>query len=208
MFCTKCGKLTFGNDTLCQSCGGGGAAQPKPETPKAAVGVGAELPKNSGAKAVEPPVYTDGVNPIADSSSPAVSYQGVLPKIAVAPSRPSGRRLGLGGGIAAEIFAVLSLLSSIITFLIMVAGLAASDYVDPTEAASFRSDWFLTFALCLSFTLPFFILTIVFAKKSIRCFKASGSPKPIATLILGIDAFTSVPATASFMLLSLFTMMI
>ncbi len=111
-----------------------------------------------------------------------ISYAVPQPEVSNAPDR-ANRRYGLGRAIAANVISFVSVMFAVVALFFTVVAITG---VDP-ELDDFG--WsMLTIGILFTFVaLVTAIISIVLGIKSIICFKKV-TPRPIATLILGINA--------------------
>lgn len=96
---------------------------------------------------------------------------------------PNNRKYGLGRAIAAQILATVSVFVGIIALYAVVFSLVGfSEEVEELGIPALLFGFFSTVG-CIAMS----IIAIVLGVKSIKCFKKR-TPRPIATLILGISS--------------------
>ena len=186
MFCSKCGKKLNYAAIICNECLQGKAPC---------------IDENSGAQEVGDNFYTDlnflekdgGIvaESMAERSEDALviatpeSEENAMLEENDAPKSKGSRTVGLGNAIASAtlgyvgcIFGIYGILFSWLMFIMYYGSDSAEDYAEYLPIGY----WGIILVV-VSFILT--VVALVKAIKSIRVFKKS-SPKPIATLILGL----------------------
>ena len=205
MFCTKCGKKIDYEASVCNECAGVGQwfnadAQPAPEVKVEAeqeINVNNDF-NNAANQNANNGFYTaPNTNPYANQNyntqynqgydnSYNQSYnttytQGYTNTYAPAPEKPKGsRKAGLKGAITAAVLSTLGFSFSYAAELVVTEATLISD----SDVAMISAIVGIPFAIA---GLIMSIIGLVKGAASIKVFKAS-SPKPIATLILGIES--------------------
>ena len=95
---------------------------------------------------------------------------------------PANRRYGLGRAITAQILASVSIFAGIIAMYVIVFSLIGFE-LEKDFGASVLSMGFFFSVGCIAMS----VVALVLGIKSIKCFKQR-TPRPIATLILGISS--------------------
>lgn len=202
MFCTKCGKKIDYEASVCNECAGVGQWFNADAQPASEVKVEAEQEINANNAANQNAnngFYTDpNTNPYTNQNyntqynqgydnSYNQNYnttytQGYTNTYAPAPEKPKGsRKAGLKGAITAAVLSTLGFSFTYAADLVVLESMALGDFSDISSIATIVGIPFVIAGLIMS------IIGLVKGIGAIKVFKSS-SPKPIATLILGIES--------------------
>ena len=206
MFCTKCGKKIDYEAAVCNECAGVGQwfnadTQPTPNAnTEQEIKVNNDINNNIGDQNLnnnngfynDPNAnpynnqsynaqYNQGYNNSYNQNYNTTYTQGYTNTYAPAPEKPKGsRKAGLKGAITAAVLSTLGFSFSYAAYLVVAEASLLSD----SDTAMISAIVGIPFAIA---GLIMSIIGLVKGAASIKVFKAS-SPKPIATLILGIES--------------------
>ena len=188
MFCTKCGKKIDYEAAVCNECIGMGQwfnkdDQVAPNTDNNSNSQ--EFNVNNDQHADNNGFYNDQNNNAYNNRGYDQSYNVYDQRSAAAynsePEKPKGSRTeGLKGAIISAVLSTLGFSFAYAAFLVFTS----------KSMMDFGSDVVIYAIVCLLFAIAGLVMSIIGLAKStaaIKVFKTS-SPKPIATLIVGIEA--------------------